>query len=93
MPVDECGDIDRDNAIDSHQSFKNLPDAIAFACKIVAEGKDFFGVVRIDEQELRIDEDILNCEGWRVLAWHDVRFCHVEGPTPADVTPMESAYV
>lgn len=92
MPTDECGDIDRDNATYSHKTFDKLPDAILFAISILADGKDFFGVVRIDEQELRIDDDILEHEGREVLAWHDAQYCHVEGTTPADVTEMQSAY-
>ena len=77
-PLDECGDADLDRAEYKRQSFDHLYLTVAFAVALLRERKDFFGSIEIEEQELRLDDDILEHEGRHVLKWHPLRVLHVD---------------
>ncbi len=78
IPLNECGDSDMDRAKYVRSPYKTLTLAIDFAKELIRLSKDAFGSVRVEEQEVRINDDILEHEGREVKQWHTVRYLCVD---------------
>ena len=72
MPKDENGDAILDTAKYVKEPFASMKAAQKRAGELIAARKDFFGCIRIEEQELAVDEDILEHEGPQVRGWRIV---------------------
>lgn len=92
MPIDEFGDADRDNATYAREPYESESAAIARANDLIRNSLDYFGSVCVERQQVVISEDILQHENRRVLIWETQEICHVDGPSPEDVTPWGMPY-
>ncbi len=76
IPLNECGDGDLDNAKYEKLYFDLFGVALAYAKEILP--KDYFGSVRLEEQEVFRDEDIFKQERVSVMRSRALRSMYVD---------------